>query len=161
MDAGPSRARPEVVAGIVNALIVWLLPIGFMALGPLLFNSYSNNSTTVVGVDPTGAGRARMLMFWLQVGGVLIPFAALAGFRTHHHASQRPPTSWRGVLEAGACGAAVALVVLLPGILTRPLEAGPYITVYGGAAMILGLIVGFFLRLTALLVLKFYPEPVA
>ncbi len=47
------------------------------------------------------------------------------------------------------------LLVLLPGIVTRPREAAPYIIVYGGAALVVGLAVGVLLRMTALAILRF------
>ncbi len=57
-------------------------------------------------------------------------------------------------LEAGLCGLGTALLYLAPGIVTRPMEAPPYVIVYGGAALILGLLVGLFLRAAAVLVLR-------
>ena len=50
----------------------------------------------------------------------------------------------------------LALLYLAPGIVTRPAEAPPYVIAYGGAALLLGVVVGLFLRTTAILVLKFF-----
>jgi hypothetical protein len=48
----------------------------------------------------------------------------------------------------------IAIWILRYGIMTRPAEAPPYIIVYGGAALILGLAIGLILRMTAILTLK-------
>ena len=162
MNASTPRARPEVVAGIVNALVVWLFPLGFLVFGDVFFDGVRNTSTAVRAVDPTGFTRTHALVQLLWTGALLLPFAMLAGWRTWYHARRRhelTSESWQGVLEAGACGLVVALGVLSPGIVTRPFEAAPYVLFYGGAALILGLVVGVFLRTTALLVLKLYAAP--
>ena len=52
------------------------------------------------------------------------------------------------VLEGGLVGFAVALWVLLPGIVTRPLDAPPYLIAYGGFAVVVGVICGLVLRTT-------------
>ncbi len=62
--------------------------------------------------------------------------------------------TWWGVLEAGACGFAGTLLVLLPGILMHPLQAPPYIVAYGIPTIAIGFVVGLILRQTALAVLK-------
>ena len=50
----------------------------------------------------------------------------------------------------------LALLYLAPGIVRRPAEAPPYVIAYGGAALLLGVVVGLFLRTTAILVLKLF-----
>jgi hypothetical protein len=59
-----------------------------------------------------------------------------------------------GVGEAGACGLVLGVMYLAPGIVTRPAEAPPYVMVYGGASLLLGLLMGLVLRGTAILVLR-------
>jgi hypothetical protein len=49
------------------------------------------------------------------------------------------------------------MIVLAPGIVTRPFDAAPYIIAYGRAALLLGLLIGFILRLIALAVLRIQP----
>jgi hypothetical protein len=62
--------------------------------------------------------------------------------------------SWRGVLEAGACGFLYVLWILRHGIVTQPAQAPPYVVVYGGLGLVIGVITGFVLRTTALLTLR-------
>ena len=66
-----------------------------------------------------------------------------------------------GVAEAGACGLILALLYLAPGIVTRPAEAPQYVIAYGGAALLLGVVVGLLLRTTAILVLKLFKSAAA
>jgi len=150
------RGRPEAVAAIVNGLVVLLAPVALLVIGPHLFPIDRNASVTV---RPPGASNIGILMEFAQLVLVLMPFAALASWRTWAHARgllEGRSRGWMGVAEAGAAGLAVALVVLAPGIVTRPLEAPPYVIAYGGAALFLGLLTGLALRLTALLVLRLY-----
>jgi hypothetical protein len=62
--------------------------------------------------------------------------------------------AWQGSAEAGACGVGIAIVFLLPGIMMRPADATPYIVVYCGGALLVGLSCGLVLRMTALWVLR-------
>ena len=92
-----------------------------------------------------------------QTALLVMPFALLAGWRTWVHARkwlEGRGAGWRGVLESGACAVAVALFVLAPGIVTRPAEAPPYLLVYGGGALLLGLLVGVCLWISAVLCLS-------
>jgi hypothetical protein len=86
-----------------------------------------------------------------------VPFALIVGWRTWVHAKryrQGQGTGWQGVAEGGAIGFVFALIILRIGIVTRPAEAPPYVLVYGGLAVIVGLAIGVVLRLTGILVLK-------
>jgi hypothetical protein len=61
------------------------------------------------------------------------------------HARRWLETSARGaqgILEGAAYGFAAAVVVLLPGIVTAPTHAPPYVLAYGGLAAVLGRAVG-------------------
>ncbi len=60
------------------------------------------------------------------------------------------------ILEGAACGFAGALLVLLPGILTKPTQAPPYVIAYGGLAAVLGLAVGVILWVTGTVALRLY-----
>lgn len=149
------RSHPENAAAIANALVVLLGPVVLLLLGSLVADS----SDTSVTVRAPGAGSAVTDLIGLLV--VVLPTmagpATIAGWRTLVLAKQWQTDgtgSWRGVLEAGAAAFGIALLVLSPGILTRPREAPPYVIAYGGAAMILGLLVGLILRATALIVLR-------
>ena len=148
------KRRPDLAVAVVNGLLVLLVPLLLLALGPFLFDGDSNTSVTV------RAPGASVLRPFLNLGweaSVLLPFAILAGWRTNVHARQwleGRGAGWRGVIEAVATAAGIALFVLAPGIVTRPADAPPYVMVYGGAASIMGLLVGLTLRTTALLLLR-------
>ena len=90
---------------------------------------------------------------------VLLPAAALTGWRTSIHAKRwrlRQATGWQPVAEAAGTAVAVALAYLARGILSRPADAPAYVLIYGGGALILGALVGSILRATALLVLMLH-----
>ena len=150
-----SRRRPEDVAAVVNALLVLLVPIGIFIIGSIGFNS-------------SGAVRARVsspLAYvaenLFQVAGFMvlfIPLAMIVGWRTWVHAKrvcEHEGTGWQGVAEAGALGFLLAIGVLAAGILTQPAKALPYVAFYGGAALLIGVVLGCGLRATGLLVLKY------
>ncbi len=146
--------HPERAAAVLNALVVLLLPLFIMAVGPLVFDGDSNTSTTVHAYPVSMSGVVAPLG---RTAMILMPFAAIAGWRTWVHTKrwgEGRGTGWVGVAEAGATAIGVALLVPAPSIVTRPTEAPPYVIVYGGAALILGLLVGLLLRTTALLFLK-------
>ena len=155
------RQRPENAAAIVNALVVLVGPIALLFL---LSQSPESTSDTSVTVRAPGASSWRSA---LAVIGWMLPglgFGALvAGWRTRVNARRWLDAGrgdWRGVGEAALFGFAVALLVLSDGIITRPLEAPPYVIVYGGAAAVLGAIVGIILRFTGLITLRILePDP--
>ena len=133
------RVHPEVAAAVVNAVIVVLVPLGYVWLAHAWF-----------GATVDGAMLATS-------AATMAPFAALAAWRTWVHSKRwlaREPALWRPVAEAAATAGVVALAYLARGILTRPSDAPAYVIVYGGAALILGAIVGVILRTTAVLALR-------
>jgi hypothetical protein len=137
---------------------VLIVPAAFLTLGSLLFDSSVTNSGTHVraGGPP---GVADYLLGALLLMAFTSPFAMVAAWRTWVHAKRRTEggaLGWQGVAEAGALGIAIALVTLLPGILTRPFEAPPYVVFYGGAAFIFGVGVGFVLYMTGSLALRLH-----
>jgi hypothetical protein len=152
--------RPEDVAALVNGLLVLLAPISVLVFGSCVFDRESQYSVTVRAADPAPwADAVDHLLILGQIGLVLLPFAAIAAWRTWVHAKDWPrERGWQGVAEAGLCGLGTALLYLAPGIVTRPMEAEGFVIAYGGAAMILGLLVGLFLRTAAVLVLRFHEE---
>ena len=149
-------AKPENVAAMVNGLVVLAGPPLLMVAGSLMAGDGSSNTgTVVVAEDPAGfTGSIGVFGPMLMV---LSPLALIAAWRTRVHAIR-----WRagkgsggqGIAEAAVLAFGIALLVLGRGIITRPLEAPPYVIVYGGAAIVLGLIVGVILRFTALVTLK-------
>jgi hypothetical protein len=144
--------RPD-IAALVNGGLVVLVPQALAVLLPVLLP----DTHTVTVRPPDAPVIARTLRDLGQMAVALLPFAVLAGWRTRVHAiewCQDGDTGWRGVLEGGAAGFLIAFLVLLQPTLLRPMDAPPYIIAYGGAAMILGLLIAFFLRITALLVLR-------
>jgi hypothetical protein len=84
------------------------------------------------------------------------PLAAITAWRTWVHARRRLEgvASFRGVAEAAGCGFAIALIVLAPGIIFKPLEAPPYVIFYGGVAIIFGALVGAVLHAAALAAMR-------
>ena len=151
-DEGLSSTAVLVVA--LNALLVLASPSILMAVAMLA----SVDSNTSVTVRPAGASRVQpVVRSIIEMGTWMLPFAAIAAWRTWVHAQRwraRRGSGWQGVAEAGACGLAAALFYLAPGIVTRPRDAAPYVITYGGAATVVGLLFGLVLRTTAVLILR-------
>ncbi len=156
--------RPATLAALVNAVIVYLLPLTLVGTIALFAPDYSNGGTHVVGVDPDRAAVWSRRM--LGIGGYLVglaPFAMAAAWRTFVHARrwlEKGSHGSQGILEGAACGFAGAVVVLLPGILTRPTQAPPYVLAYGGLAAALGLAAGAVLWISATLTLRLWARRV-
>jgi hypothetical protein len=154
--------RPENTAAAVNGLIVLLGPFIFLVGGSLLVPDHTDTSTTVraPGASPFAAFVDLARLAAAMAPG-LVPLALIASWRTRVHAKRwlsNEGRGWRGVLEAGGCGFLIALAVLMPGIIRTPLLAPPYVTVYGSAAFVLGLAVGFVLRAAAVLILSVHRD---
>jgi hypothetical protein len=156
--------RPATVAALVNGLVVYLLPLAFAGAVALFASDYSNGGTRVVGVDPNRAYVwSRRLGFVGAYLTGLAPFAFAAGWRTFVHAKRwLEHGRWgaMGIVEGALCGFAGAVLVLMPGILTKPTQAPPYVLAYGGMAAALGLTVGAILWVTATITLRLYPRQV-
>jgi hypothetical protein len=154
--------RTAIIVALVNAVVVYLLPLAFAGAVALLVPDFGNQSSHVVGVDPD---RARVWSNRIQLIGAylmgLAPFAMAAAWRTFVHARgwlERGAFGVWGILEAGVCGFAGALLVLLPGILTKPGQAPPYVIAYGGLAAAVGLAVGVVLWITGTIALRLVPR---
>jgi hypothetical protein len=152
--------RPATLAAFVNAIIVYLLPLVLAGAIALFASDDTNSGTRVVGVDPDRAAMwsRRVHVIGAYVTG-LAPFAMAAAWRTFVHARRWLEKGSRGslgILEGAACGFAGAVLVLLPGIVTKPMQAPPYLLAYGGLAAVLGLAVGAVLWISATLTLKLY-----
>lgn len=152
--------RPATLAALVNAVIVYLLPLALAGAIAIFASDYSNGGTRVVGVDPDRAavwsGRLQVLRGYFFG---LAPFAMVAAWRTFVHARrwlEKGSRGSQGILEGAACGFAGAVLVLLPGIVTKPAQAPPYLLVYGGLAAVLGLAAGTVLWISATLTLGLY-----
>jgi hypothetical protein len=153
-DDSTARRHPEDVAAVVNALIVLFLPVALLSVGMFAFPS---SSEVVRPEESFYASSARHLLDIASVVVPLVPFAALAGWRTWVHARRYCDghgSGWQGVIEGGMAGLVGALLVLARGIATRPQAAAPYIVTYGGGSLLLGLAFGLVLRTAAVLVLK-------
>ena len=144
------------MAAVVNGLLVMLLPLAVLVAGSdINLDNFDGSVTSDV------PGTPRMwatILILIPTSLALFPFALLAGWRTWVYAKRwcdQQDRGWRAVAEAGACGLIPALLYLAPGIVMRPAEAPPYVIAYGGGALLLGVVVGLFLRMTAILVLKF------
>lgn len=144
------------VTALVNACIFALMPLVIMLLTVALAQE---NGGTSVTVRPEGASPLPLaaISTWTEMWRVLLPLSLIAGWRTFVHARRRlmgDDRSWRGVLEAGACGFLYVLWILRHGIVTQPTQAPPYVVAYGGLGLVIGLITGLVLRTTALLTLR-------
>jgi hypothetical protein len=149
--------RPATLAAFVNAVLVYLLPLALVGGIALFASDSSNGGTRVVGVDPDRAAvwSRRVQFIGAYITG-LAPFAMAAAWRTFVHARrwlERGSRGGQGILEAAACGFAGAVLALLPGIVTQPTQAPPYLIAYGGLAAVVGLAVGVVLWISATLTL--------
>jgi hypothetical protein len=147
-----------VVAALANGLIVGLLPSSVSAISAIGRRIGIGASEYSVTVHPPGwTPSTSIATTALQFGLVMLPFAALALWRTWVHAKRWRDVGtrgWQGVAEAAACGLATLLIFLLPGMLTHSIQMLPYLVSGGGLAALMGLLVGLLLRTTALIVLK-------
>jgi hypothetical protein len=146
--------RPATIVALVNAGVVYALPLAAIALVALFVPDYSTSGTTVRARGPDFLENQVRLVVSYAVA--VAPFAMAAAARTFVHAKrwlEVGDRAWWGVIEGGACGLLAAVLILLPGILMRPTEAPPYVLVYGGGAMLVGLGVGAILSLTAMITL--------
>lgn len=100
------------------------------------------------------------IRFFFTSVALMSPFALAAAWRTWTHARRwgAGRRGWQGIAEAGACGLGAALLVLLPATIARPLQSPPYLVVYGGLGLIVGLVLGLLLLLTATIVLTLAPQ---
>jgi len=152
--------RPAIVVALVNAIVVYLLPLAFAAAVSLF--APLRNGTTVVGVDPDRARvwstRIQSIAAYLMF---LAPFAMAAAWRTFVHARrwlEHGSYGLLGILEGALCGLAGAVLVLLPASIMKPTQAPPYLIAYGGLAAILGLAVGVVLWVTGTIAVRLVPR---
>lgn len=149
-----SRWSPEIIAAIINAILVLCVPIA-VSIAALI--AISRDTTHAVAIAYPRWHAFNQLVQAVVFVVVFIPFAGLAGWRTWVHARRYRSgegTGWQGVLEAGALGFLIALSALSVGIVTHPVQAVPYVIVYGGAAFVIGLLLGVVLRGAAIVTLK-------
>jgi hypothetical protein len=153
MTSSTSNRRAR-LAAVVNGLLVFVVPAGFMLVVLLSASGQSWPNGMPAHRPTTG----RVVLELIQFGLVMAALAGIAAWRTWVHAllyQSGASRGWQGVGEAAAVGCAIAVLYLAQGIVTRPREAPPYVIVYGSAAAILGAIVGLVLRLSATVVLRF------
>lgn len=145
--------RPEDVIAAINGAIVLLVPV-IVALA-FLFRRAGMDAP----VRPPGNYVLKDFVLSVAVLEVpLAPFAVVAGWRTWVRVHRWRSTGLRdfwGVLEGAATGLVAAVLVLMPGIATRPFEAAPYIITYGAIGACVGLAFGILLQVTAMLALSF------
>lgn len=146
--------RPELLAAIINASVMLFVPLVLYVAAVVAFNA-SNVARARVSTN-----FEFLLRTIFEIGLSFTPFVALAavsGWRTLVHARryrEQHGGGWQGVIEAGVIGLLSALAVLARGIISRPRDAPPYIVIYGGAALLIGLAIGVVLRFTAISVIK-------
>jgi hypothetical protein len=106
---------------------------------------------------PAGIGAGQVLLELVRFELTFAVLGAVAGWRTWVHARRfaaGQSSGWTGIAEAALCGLIVAILVLAPGIVTRPREAPPYVVFYGGVAFMLGGAVGVVLYGVARVILR-------
>jgi len=152
------QRRPEIIAALVNGMIVLLIPpalSGAAAIATIAGLGVPDNS--VVVHPPGWSPILPMTHAFRQYAAVLLPFAGVAFWRTWVHARRWRTTragSWQGVVEAGACGWLTYLVALLPALISQPILAVQYLIVVGSIALAIGLALGLVLRIAAIGVLN-------
>jgi len=141
------QQRAVTAAAAVNAALI--------AVPPLVLALRSTLAADNV-VRPPGVSGLPPILTMLPLIYVLAGLGALAGWRTHVHATayaEGKSAGRRSVLEPAALGLVVAVALLWNGIRTNPGEAAPYILAYGGGAALFGLLIGVVLRFTALAIM--------
>lgn len=155
-----SVERAALVVALLNALVVYLLPLAFATTVSFFATNFGNSSTRVVGVDPDRAVVwSRRIAFVGAYLTMVAPLAFAAAWRTFVHARRWLAYGRRGVIgigEGAVCGFAAAVLVLLPGIVTSPTRAPGFVLAYGGLASVIGLAVGAILWVTATVALHIY-----
>jgi hypothetical protein len=149
--------RAEYAAALTNFLLILLVTIGAMA------SSRADGSAHVYANPAKAAVSAAFYAVMIAM-----PLGIVAFWRTWVHAQRvlaRETWGWRGVLEAGALGFALTLPFVVPGIVARQFNPGEwgqpqafilglgYVGVYGLLGLVVGLVLGFLLWLSAMLAL--------
>ena len=149
--------RAEYAAALTNFLFILLIVIGAMA-------SSRDGGSVHVYADPVKAAVSAALIAVM----IATPLGTFAFWRTWVHAQRflaRETTGWRGVFEAGALGFAITLPFVLPGVIARQFNPGDwgqpqafmlglgYVGVYGLIGLVVGLVLGFLLWLSAMMAL--------
>jgi len=151
--------RAEYAAALTNFLLVLAIAVGT--------SMASSSSGAHVYSNPTKAAITAVL----RPAVFAAPLAILAFWRTWVFAERSPrmgTTGWQGVLEAAAFGFALPLPFVLPGVIARQFNPGPwdqpqafllglaYVGFYGLLGAAVGLVLGVLLRLSALVVLRLH-----
>ena len=149
--------RAESAAALANFLMIFLITVCLMVA--------AEPWNEVVYSSPIKAVFQGVAMAIL----VATPIAAFAAGRTLVHARgyvRGETAGWRGVLEAGALGCALTLPFVLPGVVARQFNPGEwgqprafmlglgYVGAYGFLGLLVGLILGFLLWLSAIAALR-------
>jgi hypothetical protein len=161
------RGQPEKVAALVNGLIVLTLPsvISGAAATARTVGFRVRDTDWSVTVHPAGWTPLLPMVAALgDFGPVMLPFAAVAAWRTWVHARRwraGRPTEWQGVWEAVACGVVTLLILVLPrsarlvtALMTQPIQTLAYLVFSLLVAAVVGLVLGMLLDTAAILVLK-------
>jgi hypothetical protein len=152
---GTRLREPAMLAALVNAVVVLFLPSIVVGIGMLEALDDPGYSWPVHPANWSPWPDA--IRFVAGSAVFMSPFALLAAWRTWVHATRwrtgNRGRSLQGVVEAGACGLGVALLILLPPTILRPTHAPPYLIAYGGLGLVVGIAVGLVLLVTAAAVL--------
>lgn len=149
--------RAEYAAALTNFLLIFLIVIGLMA------SSRADGSVGVYANPVKAAVSSAMVAAMIAT-----PLGTFAFWRTWVHAQRflaRTTMGWQGVFEAGALGFVLTLPFVLPGVIARQFNPGQwgqpqafilglgYVGVYGLLGVVVGLVLGFLLWLSAMLAL--------
>lgn len=148
---GTRLREPEMLAALVNAVVVLCLPSIVVGIGVLKALNDPGHSWPVH--PGNWSPWLDAIRFFSGSAVFMSPFALLAAWRTWVHATRwrtgNRGRSLQGVVEAGACGLTVALLILAAPTILRPTEAPPYLIAYGGLGLVMGIAVGLVLLVTA------------
>ena len=147
-----TRDRAVALTATLNTLLVLLVPLGWLALRFWQDGLPDDNSTIV-----RAPGAAwRQVADLVRVGGLLLPFAFLAFWRSVVYARRvidGTSTGWRGVGEAVAVALGVELVMASPALVSGHAAALPFLYVQVLVAAT-GVMVGLILRTAGLVTLR-------
>src|SRR5262245_22325748 len=153
-----SRIKPETTTAIVNGLLVLVVPLAYLA-----WSQVADEMGSDIARPPGASAINRIVERLAWAASVLLPFAALTAWRTRTYARKviaGASEGWWSVAEVAACGAAVILIMGVPGVPSRPLGYVPVLILWaltvGGSV---GAFVGVILRFTGLLVLWSVQRP--
>src|SRR3974390_2006858 len=112
MNDGDRFARAAATAAFANVVVVLCIPLSILIA---YFLTPTPGNTVVARVSPLVVWGAARLMEIVGLFLIFTPFAVVAGVRTYFYALRYcagRSRGWMGVLEGGALGLGLALLIL-------------------------------------------------